>query len=101
MLTWRKDAQDEINSVRIWVNKEISSWKNRDAIKGAMDALYLFTQEVNAIIEKEGISIEGKNIQIKAAYAELQKTLRVNLYIEQTSEELLPESETDLNTQAY
>ena len=101
LLTWRKDAQDEINSVRIWVNKEISSWKNRDAIKGAMDALYLFTQEVNAIIEKEGISIEGKNIQIKAAYAELQKTLRVNLYIEQTSEELLPESETDLNTQAY
>lgn len=101
LLTWRKDAQDEINSVRIWVNKEISSWKNRDAIKGAMDALYLFTQEVNAIIEKEGISIEEKNIQIKAAYAELQKMLRENLYIEQTSEELLPESETDLNTQAY
>ncbi len=101
LLTWRKDAQDEINSVRILVNKEISSWKNRDAIKGAMDALYLFTQEANAIIEKEGISIEEKNIQIEAAYAELQKTLRENLYIEQTSEELLPESETDLNTQAY
>ena len=64
------------------------------------EALHLFEQETNAIVDGEA-TIEEKNIQINESFAKLQNSLNENLAIKEATEELLPPSEVELNTQAY
>lgn len=97
---WKKDISYRISEVRRQVDEELSSWSNSTAIKNGREALQLFEQEANAIVEGEA-TIEEKNAQINESFAKLRNTLKANLAIKEATEELLPPSEVELNTQAY
>lgn len=101
---WEKRILADINNYGTKVQTYIVSWKNKEARKEAEAAIETFVQQATAVVKGEGL-VSEKNNQLRALLSAIQEQLQ-KIYKEkelqqETKEELLPSSNTDLHTQAY
>ena len=101
---WEKGILEDIGSIGTKALAYIGSWQNKEAIKEGKAAIETFVQQATAVVKGEGL-VSDKNEQLKqlleGLYARLEGIYKEKELQQETKEELLPSSNTDLHTQAY
>ena len=94
IVQWEEKTREAFNQRRSQENTKTSTWSNREALAKAAKVLAF------GIIDGKG-TLKEKEAQIAEAYRKMELGMQEAAALETPADELLPDSETDLNTQAY
>ena len=100
IVQWEEKTREAFNQRRSQENTKISTWSNKTSLAKAAKVLATAKKEIFGIIAGKG-TIQEKEAQIAEAYRKMELGMQEAAALETPADELLPDSETDLNTQAY